>query len=46
MTYKNYNIDYNIYNQKEYSIQFCGDDIIFKTLKDAIDFIEKNESKK
>lgn len=39
-TYKGYGIDFNIYGQNEYSVQFCGDDYFFSTLDDAKKFID------
>lgn len=39
--YKGYYIEFNIYGQKEYSVQYCGDDVIFKTEKEAKDFIDE-----
>lgn len=39
-TYKNMDIEYNFYGQGEYSIHYCGDDILFKTLEEAKNFID------
>lgn len=44
--YKGYCIEFNFYGSKEYSVYYCGDDLIFKTLEQAkqfIDEITKNE---
>ena len=40
MEYKGYYIEYNFYGHKEYTVQYCGDDVIFKTIKDAKKFID------
>ena len=39
-TYKGYGIDFNVYGLGEYSVQFCGDDIMFDTLQEAKAFID------
>ncbi len=39
-TYEGYAIDFNIYGQGEYSVQFGGDDFLFKTLSEAKGFID------
>lgn len=39
-TYKGYDIDFNIYGQNEYSVQYCGDDFLFNSLADAKAFID------
>lgn len=39
--YRGIGIDYNFYGQEEYSIQYCGDDYMFKTLEEAKDFIDR-----
>lgn len=31
-------IEYDFYGDGEYSVQFCGDDILFSTLKEAQEF--------
>lgn len=36
-----YPIEYNLYGNKEYSVQYCGDDCMFKTLKEAKQFIDE-----
>ena len=38
--YKGYTIEYNFYRLAEYSIQYCGDDLIFLTLGKAKEFID------
>lgn len=44
--YKNYDIEYNVYGQKEYTVQYRGDDVWFKTEKEARDFIDEITSYK
>ena len=39
--YKGYYIEYNIYGQKEYTVQYNGDDVFFQTEQEAKDFIDK-----
>lgn len=39
--YKGYYIEYNIYGQKEYTVQYDGDDVFFKTEQEAKDFIDR-----
>lgn len=39
--YKGYYIDYNFYGKKEYTVQYCGDDVWFATKKEAKQFIDK-----
>ena len=39
--YKGYYIEYNIYGQKEYTIQYNGDDVFFQTEQEAKDFIDR-----
>lgn len=39
-TYRETPIEYNLYGQNEYSIQYCGDDYFFETEKDARKFID------
>lgn len=39
--YKNYGIDFNIYGLNEYSVQFCGDDVMFTTIEEARAFIDE-----
>lgn len=38
--YKGYYIEYNIYGQKEYTVQYCGDDLVFRSIQEAKDFID------
>lgn len=38
--YKGYYIEYNFYGLNEYSVQYCGDDIMFKSVKEAKEFID------
>ena len=40
-TYRGYGIDYNIYGDKEYSVQYYGDDCIFQTIEEAMSFIDE-----
>ena len=47
MEYKGYDIEYNFYKMNEYTVQYCGDDIVFNSLEKAkkfIDDITKEES--
>lgn len=39
--YKGYYIEYNIYGQKEYTVQYDGDDVFFQTEQEAKDFIDR-----
>ena len=42
--YKNFDICFNVYKCKEWTVQYCGDDYVFSTLEDAKKFVdEKNE---
>lgn len=43
MEYKGYDIEFNIYGDKEYTIQYCGDDIVFGTIEAAKTFIDSLE---
>lgn len=38
--YNGYYIEYNLYGENEYTVQFCGDDVVFNTLKEAQAFID------
>ena len=38
--YNGYYIEYNIYGQNEYSVQYCGDDFMFTTETEAKKFID------
>ena len=39
--YNGYYIEYNIYGRNEYSVQYCGDDVIFDTEAQAKEFIDQ-----
>ena len=39
--YKGYAIEYNFYGQEEYSVHYCGDDVLFKTIEEAKAFIDR-----
>lgn len=41
MEYKGFYIEFNIYGGNEYTVQYCGDDIIFDTEEEAKGFIEE-----
>lgn len=36
----NYYIEYDFYGKGEYTVQYCGDDVIFWTLEEAQEFID------
>ena len=38
--YKDYEIAFNFYERGEYTVQYCGDDIVFGTEQDAKNFID------
>ena len=38
--YRGYYICFNFYGREEYTVQYCGDDFIFKTEEDAKAFID------
>ncbi len=38
--YNGFYIEYDFYGQKEYSVQFCGDDFLFNTKEDAMKFCD------
>lgn len=38
--YKGYYIEYNFYGHNEYSVQYCGDDILFHSLAAAKKYID------
>ena len=42
--YHGYCIEYNLYGENEFTVQYCGDDIFFKTEADAKAFIDSIES--
>jgi len=37
-------IEYNFYSTGEYTVQYCGDDIMFETKEDAIKFCREVSS--
>ena len=39
--YHGYYIEFNLYGANEYSVQYCGDDVIFKTEEEAKVFIDE-----
>ena len=39
--YKGYDIEYDFYGQGEYSVFFEGDDVIFHTELEAMNFIDE-----
>jgi outer membrane phospholipase A len=39
--YKGYFIVLNLYGRNEYTVQYNGDDLFFRTLKGAKDFIDE-----
>lgn len=41
MNYKGYYIEFNIYGEGEFTVQFCGDDVWFPTEKEAREFIDE-----
>ena len=41
--YKGYYIEFNFYGENEYSVQYCGDDVIFETVEEAKHFIDMIE---
>ena len=38
--YNGYYIEFNLYGQNEYTVQYCGDDLIFRSIQEAKDFID------
>lgn len=40
ISYKGYEIAYNIYGTGEYTVQYCGDDVWFSSEKEAREFID------
>ena len=42
--YKGYWITFNFYGKGEYTVQYCGDDVVFDTEEEAKEFIDKIES--
>lgn len=43
VTYHGYGVDYDIYGHGEYSVQYDGDDFMFKTFEEAKKFIDKHK---
>lgn len=41
MEYKGYWIEFNFYGHNEYTVQYCGDDVFFRSIEDAKAFIEE-----
>lgn len=41
--YKGYDITYNFYGNNEYTVEFCGDDVVFTTEAEAKAFIDQIE---
>lgn len=39
--YKGYEIEYDFYGEDEYSVQYCGDDLMFRTIDEAKAFIDE-----
>jgi len=39
--YKGYGIDHDFYGEDEYSVQYCGDDLMFRTIDEAKAFIDE-----
>lgn len=39
--YKGYYIEHDFYGTDEYTVQYCGDDVMFRTEKEAMDFIDE-----
>jgi len=39
--YKGFYIEFNFYGENEYSVQYCGDDVIFNTEEEAKAFIDE-----
>ena len=38
--YKGMDIEWNLYGNNEYSVQYCGDDYFFETEREAEKFID------
>lgn len=38
--YKGYVIEFNFYGNNEYSVQYCGDDVLFGSVNEAKQFID------
>ena len=41
--YKGYYIEHNIYGDDEYTVQYCGDDVVFDNEAEARNFIDELE---
>lgn len=41
MEYKGYAIEFNFYGMNEYSVQYCGDDVMFESKDEAKAFIDE-----
>ena len=41
MEYKGYAIEFNFYGMNEYSVQYCGDDVMFESKDAAKAFIDE-----
>lgn len=39
--YKGFYIEYNVYGTKEYTVQYCGDDVWFREIDEAKKFIDE-----
>ena len=39
--YRGYFIERNFYGHGEYSVEYCGEDVIFRTLVEAKEFIDE-----
>ncbi len=39
--YQGYYIDFNVYGKNEYTVNYNGDDVWFKTMKEAMAFIDE-----
>lgn len=39
--YKGYGIDFNFYGENEYSVQYDGDDMMFRSIEEAKAFIDE-----
>ncbi len=43
--YKGYYIEYDLYRLKEYTVQYCGDDVMFEDMESAKLFIDSIQEK-
>lgn len=41
--YRGYDITFNLYGKNEYTVEFCGDDVVFETEAQAKAFIDEME---